>query len=948
MSENIMNKASYKLRSIYSNTLFGEDYNKLFAALKVERDENNELNAEQLAIARNAFNALVLRVNLDAAKPFEVNIKDCFVNNGKQSIASDVMMVEYGRMAPTTRMISVHHALFNTMLAKACWQVAGNDQRQAVARIEAVEKAILDRLVSSGVLLKTATGEIRYGFLGATPSQKKTGSCYMGEAGIMALEPVQKALNAGRLFKEFNETMKTDAVELTTMNSYMFTPSAPTSYRMHDIIVMDSIAIKQTFKKICRIGDDGKLHRLTDAELEVTKFDGMVLFVLNGQLRGWMFKGYGCDKDAVIKYCIEIEGHDPDEIIIDKYGVEHRFSDVVGITTTDAWKGSKYFGTYQEYLNVLDELVNYFPNIDKVWVVREAGVNEEGEDIADFGRTLSRQTTQQFMNASLAELAALTKYSRNHLKRLKTFDGLKKSLGEEAKPLQERSDFAALIDYCPELELADTVQTYSKTVWTNEKTKACSNKIRIGGNYPYIIMDPVAMAQILIFHHDPNEQGLGLLKGNEVNNTKYRDNVKLFSIRYPSNYMTATVVINRRFQVFDSLGEVAVISYYGDWIIRQDGDFDGDEAMFSPNKLLIKLTEQMIARYQPELIDFPHGRKSEKAVFGTRANRNKQIAECLWRAMKFNTVGIYSNLAVACFYLKDMDSAIMAHVMAILSIDMVKGVQVPQGIINKAEAIQKRIRKEMQYCMPWNQQFRDALKHITGRAYLACDKSSTPDMIASLICSDVGEYAFDGQGHVLTGDTMLAIMNGSNMSTRQGVVPAEFAAAMRDAFSRTDKNAEDLEFYRKLANGQKVGIKDILEAAAINESAMVYSCPGETVNDKRIEYRKMIRHICLNLGSNEDWTTKDGVLIPIDERHARVVNYAAKLFINGIGDTEEDRSRIGMFVGRTFAIDFINNYEANNSITGDDTLEARRQIAMLAETIDMDNVPSIDDEDIDE
>ena len=909
-----MKNNMFKLISVTPSVLWNE-YTHLFKVIANVVYDGKDLNDEYRMNAHKAFNAIIIKMNNEQNIPFVINRADCPVNTARQSIMSNIFGVEAGKRTTTNKIITVSHRLFDTVLNKLPWQVADLNKMNANVRIEKLQKLVMKRLCSAGIDMVDVDGnKTHYAFICSTPSQQKTGGMYMGNAEMMKLEIVQRALNYNHTFADFNANVPTNAVEWLKANALSSTPADPTEYSVRDVIVMKAVKIKKIFANVAKVNDDGSIEKLDIGELEQEMFDGQMLWLkknTSGQLRGWCFKAMGINGNMLINM---VKGWE-DKVVEDIDGNMRRLGDAVAICTDSCWKGSKFFKSFKEYCDAAEDLAQSIPNFDKIWIVREAA--EEDEDAPDFGRRLSRQATQQWVHATLAQLSHLTRNTRFALNGLKTYKGLLKSATERSKAIQDRSDLAGLVEALPELITSDTMQEWAADRYYRKQLDAAANRLHVNGNYPYICMDPVAMIQVLVEGRDPMDSELGVLKAGEVCNKKYADGQKLFAIRYPANYQTGTVLVNRNLPIFAEIGDVAVLPYHGDTIIREDGDFDGDEMMFCPDDIVIRLTENMISEFKPQLVDFPHGKKAKMTPWETRTCRFDQISEALWRSMKYNLVGTFSNMAVRCMHLGKIEECIMMHVMAILCLDMVKGTEVPEGILERAETIRKSVNKLCDGAMPWNQTFRDRLKGINDRKYMEPSKD-TVDTISKMIMS-TGEYTFDAEGHELLDSWKLMQSGDGNVSTRKGILEKRLADEFAEYYSRSDLSTTDAAIYRKIANGEKIGISEFMQAAWTNENAMQYTCPGETINDKKAAYRELVREIAFKLGAGQD--------LDAAELQRRVVNWAAMTAVDGKGVTGENKAKYGMFVLRVFAIDFLRNVERNKNIAPDDTFEARRQAA---------------------
>lgn len=916
-----MKNNMYKIVSVTIAALWKEFLGLFEIIANIVRNEDGTLDDDYRMRAHAAFESIYNNMLTNINLPFIVDRDDCVVNTAKQSILSNIMGVPCGTRETTVNIISVSHRLFEMIISKCPWQVVDLNQQKALAKVEMLQKAVMKRLTAAGVDIVTGVTRRHYGFIVSTPSQQKTGGMYMGLSNVMALEQVQRALNFNRTFKDFNLKVPTTAVEWLKVNALSATPADPTEYSLRKIIVMPAIKIKKLLKNVCRVNGDGSITHLKQGEIEQEMIDGQFLWfkpVRSGQLRGWCFKAFGARGDLIISLVDNWE----DIIVNDVDGNPRRLGDAVGICTDSCWKGTKFFSTYTEYCNAAEELAKYIPSFDKIWVVREVkDVDNDGEEI-DYGRRLSRQATQQWVDATTLEIFNLTEKTRNKLNGMKTYDGLLKVLSNSSKKIEDRSDLDGLIENIPDLITTEALQNFAKTSYEKKQLSAAANRIHVNGNYPFICMDPVAMIQVLVLNKDPNDPNLGLLKAGEVYNPKYKDRQKLYAIRYPANYITGTILRNHIFDIYRCLGDVAVLPWHGDTIIREDGDFDGDEMMFCPDKLVIDIMERTIHNRKPELIDFDHGRKAKMAIWETRDNRFFEIGEALWRAMRYNLVGAYSNMAVKCFHIGNIEDCILMHVMAILCLDMVKGTVVPDGLVNKAESVRRTINKKCDGAMPWNQIFRDKLFNITGRKYMEADFDDTVDKIASMIMS-TGDYSFDAENHSF-GDQWKLMANGTNTTTRKGVVPAELANEICEFYSRSDMEADDLKIYNRLKAGEMIGVGELLYAASVNESSMVYTCSGDTLEDKRDAYRELIREAAFSIGRGRGLS--DALL------QDRVVNYAARsaATCSCPSKSEDRKAKYGLFLLRVFATDFLHNVERNLGVDKFSTFEFRREAAIEA------------------
>lgn len=195
----------FKIISVTSSVLWKEyaPHFKVLAAVK--RDEHGKIDENVLADAHAVFNAIIRKMNAEKDMPFTVHREECMTNTARQSLLSNIFFVKCGTRQVTENMISVAHNLFRTPISTMPKEVADLNPDVAERRIELLQKMVMKRLTSRGIDIIEKDGTKKhYGFIVATPSQQKNGGMYMGLDKVMSMEPVQKALNFGWLFNEFN------------------------------------------------------------------------------------------------------------------------------------------------------------------------------------------------------------------------------------------------------------------------------------------------------------------------------------------------------------------------------------------------------------------------------------------------------------------------------------------------------------------------------------------------------------------------------------------------------------------------------------------------------------------------------------------------------------------------------------------------------------------------
>ena len=423
------------------------------------------------------------------------------------------------------------------------------------------------------------------------------------------------------------------------------------------------------------------------------------------------------------------------------------------------------------------------------------------------------------------------------------------------------------------------IQQYLRNAWNAKKDNACSGRLRTKGVYPYICQDPIAQIQICLEGRSPYDTNLGVLPEGYVNLPKVKEGREMYCVRYPANYLVGMVVKQMNVREFANLGNIAVLPYYGDMIVRADGDFDGDEMLFLFDQLMITMMKRIIEDFKPSLIDFPHGKVDCSKPFGTKENFIYEVAEALVRAQEFNLVGRYSNLAVICLQqaslakdsvtlTKWLNAAKIAHVGAIVCLDMVKGANVPEELQNLLKNLNKSVRAAFK--MPWNQLF--SHPELTEEDVEARTNSSQ-DKIAGCICDDVGQFEVDFEDGtpVEWESNMLLGMTPSGIditSVKKFIVDDD--DVRRIGGCHFDDTSDDVT-WNKMINGEAIGWKEWIELGWHNASALLWKMTGVDMAEKRKDLYAYIRRVLIKSITDVKWTREDGEEYTLLEKYASLV-----------------------------------------------------------------------------
>lgn len=802
--------------------------------------------------------------------PFKVNARDCVVNNVASSAMSDLMGVEYGLRTPCKEMVLVNYDLTNTF--KVYWKFVSGDYNKAQTIIHNLRVFVARRLIRYGIELDDGDKALFYKLLASNNTQQKKGQAYMGEVNTM--KRTEKLREFGWSMDAAIEGRTDNAAEWLKRNATLTTPSVMLKgkdgklVKVTRILMVDDVEIERLFDNVTVIDaetDANGQQKLIFAKnqakkLKLTMFDGQALWLKNG-MPTTQGRGPALKFMAIAKPNYQLP-----EFARDIMGNIVRVADYDILMTKSCWKAAKMGMNWYQYRNAITELAKDCEGYDVLRAVRYSD-REIGDE--ENPRNLARQATQQWVKADDEIVEKLTRKSRRWLKANKQYRVILAMLCELDRPEEERSALARLFAKFPQLILHPWVKQWLSNRWTAKRNKACSGRLRTEGMYPYICQDPVAMIQICLEGRDPNADDLGVLAADEVNLPKVEDGKEVYCIRYPANYLVGMVRKQKNVAEFNGLGNVAVLPYYGDTIARADGDFDGDEMLFLFSKTIIETMKEAIKMFNPGLIDFPHGKVACNKPFGSYKEFESQVAEALVRAQEFNLVGLYSNLAVLCLQNASMatdgkvcqkwlNAAIFAHVGAIVCLDMVKGADVPQVLLNKLSELNKNVRSKQK--MPWNQQFSHPETEVEDRT------NSVQDRIAGTIFDEHPEFEIEfEEGEEIDFDPEIL----------RHLIPANRTTSFR-RLRLSDKalrilrgcryeDAGDKKAWAELDATGEIGWKELLVLGWHNASSILWKLSGVDMAEKRNELNWFIREQLMD-NVRREWNGKS-----IETRYATTI-----------------------------------------------------------------------------
>lgn len=889
------------------------------------------------------------------------------------SFLSTALGVDYEDRSPTTKLIVVDHSV--QRMFNIHWRFFSPKKDIGQKLKDEFQKLILRRLGNYGVRVMYEDGSsLLYGGVASSAGHQKQEKLLMAESH--AMRDASKFFYFGKSFEDFVNDATYNGAAYWKMRANLVRPNMkPFEFKDGTTLSVFKTLVVSDVEKVFKldnarvIGDleGGVAYKDGKVAHTVTLFDGMLVTLkelkFQGQLSGLGFKALCVDGSSSVLAACQKLGISVEEFMntmvegID--GKMHRVGDYDAICGEGCWKFDKGFSSYDAYLEWMRWVASEYPGMEQMWLLRQAEEIEEEKKI----RRLTSSLIQQWMTMTAAEIRKLTKRAREGLKKDKTFaEAVRRMAGLNKEP-EDRSDLEALIGRAPWLVMNQNVQEYLGTGWQKRQNEAISGKFRTEGQYPYICQDIVAAFECWIGRKDPNDPDLGILKGDEISCADVPDGKRVLCVRFPANFLTAKNMTNRACkEAFASVNGFAVLSVHSDILIRQDGDVDGDEMCVIYNKLAVELTDRMEALFHPPVIVFQHGSKAPKSHYENYEEFLNAAFDSLWEAKKFDSVGLYANLAKKCGWLASIhyergetDKAnerllwmSAASTGAILAIDQVKGNAVSQRLIDWLDAISSAVRDEMAEIYgeemlsvdaknvknTFNQYYVDLVKGLKPKAedYAGECADSFMDQICGLIIRDTGSWDdFDNAGVCFNTEAANKALTDSSVPAKRmkGFVTKRMVKLLRDNwFKAAPKTEEEKAFdatlptLSKMVPGTEIGLKELLKLLWRNEQGAMYRMDGKTLFDRKEEYVNVCRDILKLFLASAKWIANFesderpvGYVFTEEEKWACLSNYVIRdgleMHAKGGNGLPWGKGSYVMFCLRLFAKEALANVEKN-------------------------------------
>lgn len=882
---------------------------------------------------------------------------------------TEVLHVDYEDKKSTNKLMVVEHNVQSVF--DFHWSLFSNDKNIGEELKDKYQKRIEKHIMYRGVKVLYKDGSFKlYGGAASSSSHQKQEKLLMVEATLMKAH--EKFFWFGKSLKEFAESTMITGAEFWKIRANLIRPWMKQFVTedghvlcMRDVLFVKDVEKIYVIKNGRRIGKiNGKLYRDGEDKEPKVLGDGaivsLVKLAFQGQCSSTGLKGFFVDGTSSIEYLCKKHGITVDEFMnLQVEGIDgklHRIGDFKAIAGEGCWKLDKAFDNFTAYMTWLEEMAAQYPGLDALYLLRQSEEIEEEDKI----RRLTKTLIQQWMIMSPKEIRKLTQKIRTDLQKAKTFKGSVRKLAALWKTEEERTAVEKLFEEAPWLIANPVIQDFLKEKWLRKVIEAASCKFRTEGQYPYIMQDTVALLEVWVMRLDPNSDDLGVLKGDEVSCADVPDGRELLCVRFPANFLTAMIMINKACkEAFASCNAVMMISIYSDILIRQDGDVDGDEMCVIYNRLAIKLTKRMLKEFNPPVVLFVHGGKPERHHYTSVEAFLEDCSDALWRAKKYDSVGLYANLAMKCAYLasiahkngdkKHEDLYLLwmsaASTGAILAIDQVKGNQVDESLINWLDTIQQSVRKAFKEIAlkmgfgkleaytkqsPFAQYYNEMAKRRAADMsnFLPVNEDNFVDMISDIILRTAGEWKeYDMQGVAWNAEAACdALLDHSmpfDMKVKYGRVTKEMVELLGDNWFKLESKDKELdktiETRKKMIPGTQIGLKEFLLLLWRNESSMAYSMEGTNLYEKKEEYYGICRELLRMFLESGDWVNKyaksfpEGYEFTLTERWTIMANAVIMdaLELRKGNGLDKNKGSYAMFCLKLFAPELRKNVKEN-------------------------------------
>ncbi|MDD4780339.1 MAG: hypothetical protein PHT02_07025 [Tissierellia bacterium] len=367
-------------------------------------------------------------------------------------------------------------------------------------------------------------------------------------------------------------------------------------------------------------------------DIPIPHFDGLGLILdknykKNMQIRLPWIKGLLTYFD-VIAYCEE-KGYNTK--VKDIYGREWDLIEDNNIQVIFSKSQFKLYNFYKDWEDYCKKFTKY--NCTANICSQDSNKSTDYLDM-----DINYQMLQQLIHMKDSQIKTLTKDFKDLINKVHNNRGAMLDFLGATKKNKYRDYFQEALRLYPEMLTSAYVKKQISEKITAEKKKACSGKINIkDSKRVFILSDPTAFCDWLFGGIEKPE---GYLKDGEVYCNLYETKSKLDILRSPSLSFEHVIRTNIR----ATKGTYNWYQTNGIYTSTHDVvskilafDVDGDEALVVSTDWIIKLTEDMIKKYNIKPIYFEMGKTGAKEI------NNNNIAENLLFVYHKSNIGKVSN-----------------------------------------------------------------------------------------------------------------------------------------------------------------------------------------------------------------------------------------------------------------------------------------------------------------
>ena len=540
-----------------------------------------------------------------------------------------------------------------------------------------IERAIVSRAVAHGFV--THDG-VKYKFFTCSSGQLKKESGYWMHCDCFVehqkefwggLTPKEININTGfklvtkteRDGREVKAWVEGKGINMTKILQYralLTSSSIPASevigksFKLRNLICVSEFEKNMT-ANVISVSENYDIAEGERDDIANTYNDGFVLFIMErlgdlvAQIRGFGMKGCG-SSFKVFDFCRD-RGYEQNAdcyLVTDVDGVVHdirKETNIYGIVNTSVFKMLKMFGSWEKYVQKMEEL-----GLDEIRFCAIA----EGEEKT---KRLSRQMMQSLFALNHNQIEYLASDTIKSLHNYQDVDYAHQLIGEMDIEYHRRSNIGKLVSVYKDMLAESCVQKELRDRYLKQYNSLMCGELDVNGRYHFVCPDPCAIADVIFGKKVVDDPTIGWLRANECYCDTYQHADELILLRSPHAFMEWATAYCAKPSAYVSRG--AVYTSVHDLIFRVlQMDYDGDHLLVIDDPTLIKVVKNIktefdipVIYYEPSAAPNPGPMPMDAASF------SEKIVDCIFNCKKFNKVGQYSNFVTSAWsmYRPDMN-----------------------------------------------------------------------------------------------------------------------------------------------------------------------------------------------------------------------------------------------------------------------------------------------------